>query len=85
MSSSPSKAALSGRRLGSRSRARSVLSWARVKSSVNQSVTFWPLIRLVVRMVANSGWVATSVVSDSRFSCRATSTPSLVGTRSGSM
>ena len=68
-----------------RSFARSVLSSASVKSSVNQPVIAVPSIVLVVRRAANSGCAATSVVPEISFSWRATSTPSLVETRSGSM
>ena len=81
----PSNAVFAGRTWGSRSRARSVRSSANVKSSVNQPVTLTPSIALVVRRAANSGWAATSVVPPISFSCRATSTPSEVDTRSGSM
>ena len=74
------------RSIGIRSFARSVLSSASVKSSVNQPVpNGTPSIVLVVRREANSGWLATSVVLPILFSCRATSTPSFVITRSGSM
>jgi hypothetical protein len=62
-----------------------VRSSASVKSSVNQPVTSEPSITLVVRRDANSGWSATSVVPPISFSWRATSTPSFVETRSGSM
>ena len=65
--------------------ARSVFSSARVKSSVNQPVTSTPSMTFVVRRSANSGWEATSVVPLISFSWRATSTPSFVLTRSGSM
>lgn len=68
-----------------RSLARSVFSSARVKSSVNQPVRLVPSITLVALRAANSGRAATSVVPLISFSCRATSTPSLVETRSGSM
>ena len=68
-----------------RSFARSVLSSARVKSSANQSVTATPSTNFVVRRSANSGWAATSVVPEICGSWRATSTPSFVMTRSGSM
>jgi hypothetical protein len=81
----PSNAVLAGRTSGRRSRARSVSSSAKVKSSVNQPVMLTPSITLVVRRPANSGWEATSVVPPISFSCRATSTPSDVDTRSGSM
>jgi hypothetical protein len=67
-----------------RSTARSVLSSARVKSSVNQPVSGVPSITFVVRRSANSGRDATSVVPEISFSCRATSTRSFVETRSGS-
>jgi hypothetical protein len=67
-----------------RSFARSVLSSASVKSSVNQPVTATPSIDFVVLRLANSGRSATSVVPPISFSWRATSTPSLVITRSGS-
>jgi hypothetical protein len=56
-----------------------------VKSSVNQPVIRAPSIVLVVRRSANSACAATSVVPLISFSCRATSTPSLVGTTSGSI
>ena len=69
---------------GIRSFARSVLSSASVKSSVNQPVMATPSIVLVVRREANSGWSATSVVPPISFSWRATRTPSFVDTRSGS-
>ncbi len=82
---SPSKAVLPGRRPGTRSLARSVRSSARVKSSVNQPVTARPSIVLVACRSANSGRSATSVVPEISFSCLATSTWSLVETRSGSM
>ena len=72
------------RRRGRRSRARSALSSASVKSSVNQPLTATPSIVFVVRRAANSGREATSVVPEISFSCRATRTPSFVGTRSGS-
>jgi hypothetical protein len=75
---------LRGRSAGMRSFARSVFSSASEKSSVNQPVRETPSITLVVRRPANSGRVATSVVPEISFSCRATSTPSLVETRSGS-
>jgi hypothetical protein len=61
------------------------LSSASVKSSVNQPVSEMPSISFVVRRPANSGWSATSVVPPISFSWRATSTPSRVLTRSGSM
>jgi hypothetical protein len=61
------------------------LELARVKSVVNQPVVVTPSITLVVLRSANSGWLATSVVWLISGSCRSTSTPSLVGTRSGSM
>ena len=67
-----------------RSTARNVFSSARVKSSVNQPVRGTPSTVFVVRRSANSGWAATSVVPPISFSCRATSTPSAVLTRSGS-
>jgi hypothetical protein len=67
-----------------RSFARRVLSSARVKSSVNQPVSSTPSIVFVVRRAANSGRVATSVVSEISFSWRATRTRSRVMTRSGS-
>ena len=70
---------------GSRSLARSVRSSASVKSSVNQPVTDTPSMVLVARRPANSGRFDTSVVPEISFSCRATSTPSFVDTRSGSM
>ena len=70
---------------GIRSFARSVLSSASVKSSVNQPVVATPSRSLVVRRSANSGWAATSVVVEISGSWRATSTPSFVITRSGSM
>ena len=76
---------LRGRSSGIRSLARSVRSSASVKSSVNQPVNETPSITLVVRRPANSGWSATSVVPEISFSWRATSTPSFVETRSGSM
>ena len=64
---------------------RSVRSSARVKSSVNQPVTSTPSMVLVVRRLANSARVDTSVVPLISFSCRATSTPSEVLTTSGSI
>jgi hypothetical protein len=76
---------LRGRVAGIRSFARSVLSSASVKSSVNQPVSDTSSIVFVVRRLANSGWSATSVVPEISFSWRATSTPSFVETRSGSM
>jgi len=57
---------------------------ASVKSSVNQPLTATPSIAFVVRRTANSGRLATSVVPEISFSCRATRTPSFVDTRSGS-
>ena len=83
-SNRPSNVALAGRVPGMRSTARRVFSSARVKSSVNHPVSATPSIVLVVRRAANSGWTATSVVPPISFSWRATSTPSLVLTRSGS-
>ncbi len=74
-----------GRSIGSRSTARRVRSWANVKSSVNQPVYATPSMVFVVFRSANSGREATSVVPLISFSCRATRTPSLVETRSGSM
>jgi hypothetical protein len=68
-----------------RSFARSVLSSASVKSSVNQPVYDVPSMTLVVLRSANSGLSATSVVPPISFSWRATRTPSFVETRSGSM
>ena len=68
-----------------RSLARNVLSSASVKSSVNQPVVATPSSDLVVLRLVNSGWSATSVVPPISGSCRATSTPSFVVTRSGSM
>jgi hypothetical protein len=68
-----------------RSVARNVFSSARVKSWVNQPVTGTPSSTTVRRRDANSGCDATSVVMPISGSCRATSTPSLVITRSGSM
>ena len=68
-----------------RSLARSVLSSLSVKSSVNQPVNLMPSITLVFLREANSGWSATLVVPPISGSWRATSTPSLVLTRSGSM
>jgi hypothetical protein len=65
--------------------ARRVRSSASVKSSVNQPVIDAPSMTLVVRRAANSGRLATSVVPLISFSWRATSTPSDVETRSGSM
>ena len=56
-----------------------------MKSSVNQPVTDTPSRILVVLRLANSGWLATSVVPPISGSCRATRKPSLVGTTSGSM
>jgi hypothetical protein len=61
-----------------------VRSSASVKSSVNQPVATRPDTTLVVRRPANSMREATSVVAEISFSCRATSTPSAVATRSGS-
>jgi hypothetical protein len=58
---------------------------AELKSSVNQPVMVLPSTTLVVLRLANSGWLATSVVAVMSFSCRATSTWFLVETRSGSM
>ncbi len=81
----PSYTVFCGRVAGMRSLARSVLSSASVKSSVNQPVSAAPSITFVVRRPANSGWLATSVVPPISFSWRATSTPSFVETRSGSM
>ena len=76
---------LSCRTCGRRSLARSVFSSARVKSVVNHPVTGRPSMDFVVRREANSGRSATSVVSEISGSWRATRTPSLVETRSGSM
>jgi hypothetical protein len=57
-----------------------------VKSKVNQVLAkITPSIVLVVRRLANSGWSATSVVAPMSGSWRATSWPSFVNTRSGSM
>ena len=81
----PSNAVFAGRICGIRSFARSVLSSASVKSSVNHPVSGVPSMTFVRRRSANSGWLATSVVPPISFSWRATSTPSLVETRSGSM
>ena len=81
----PSNAVLAGRSWGRRSLARSVLSSASVKSSVNQPVNGCPSIIFVLRRFANSGCCATSVVPPISGSWRATSTPSLVIARSGSM
>jgi len=61
------------------------LELGQVKSVVNQPVVVTPSITLVVLRLANSGCCATSVVWLMSGSCRSTSTPSLVGTRSGSM
>jgi hypothetical protein len=58
---------------------------AEVKSSVNQPVNAVPSIVFVVLRAANSGCSATSVVPLISGSCRVTSTPSEVITRSGSM
>jgi hypothetical protein len=69
---------------GRRSTARSVLSSASVKSETNQPSCASPSMVLRVLRAANSGRVATSVVSVMAFSWRATSTPSFVATRSGS-
>jgi hypothetical protein len=52
---------------------------------VNQPVNVVPSITFVVLRAANSGWSATFVVPPISGSWRATSTPSLVLTRSGSM
>ncbi|SQA73117.1 Uncharacterised protein [Burkholderia mallei] len=68
-----------------RSRARSVFSSASVKSSVNQPVSCAPSIVFVVLRLANCGSVDTFVVPEISFSWRATSTPSRVATRSGSI
>ena len=57
------KRLLAGRICGMRSRARSVLSSASVKSSVNQPVMATPSMLLVVLREANSGRSATSVVA----------------------
>ncbi len=84
-SNRPSYIVFSCRMAGSRSLARRVFSSARVKSSVNQPVTGVPSSTLVTLRAANSGWSATSVVPPISGSCRQTRTPSLVGTRSGSM
>ncbi len=56
-----------------------------MKSSVNHPVTDLPSIILVVLRSANSPCWVTSVVSLISGSCLATSTPSFVGTKSGSM
>jgi len=86
ISYSPLCAVLAGRMSGSRSFARSVLSSASVKSSVNQSFAkVMPSITFVVRRSANSGWAATSVVAPIAGSWRTTSWWSFVETRSGSM
>ena len=84
-SNCPSNSAEPGRICGIRSLARRVLISAKVKSSVNQPVTSTPSITLVVLRLANSGRVATSVVPEISFSCRAINTPSLVETKSGSI
>ncbi len=68
-----------------RSLARRVRSSRNVKSLVNQPVSRMVSMVLVVRRSANSGREATSVVVEISFSWRATSTPSFVETRSGSM
>ena len=81
----PSNLVLAGRSCGSRSRHISVFNSARLKSSVNQPLIDLPSITLLVRRAANSGRLATSVVAEISFSCRATRMPSWVGTRSGSM
>ena len=52
---------------------------------MNQPVVLTPSMILVVRRAANSDLVATSVVPLISFSCRATSTPSMVLTTSGSI
>ena len=80
----PLYAVLAGRTSGSRSLARRVCSWAQVKSSVNQPSIERPSTTLVVFRPANSGWSATSVVPLMSFSCRQTSTWSLVDTMSHS-
>jgi len=85
ISNRPSNVAFWGRNAPSRSRARSVLISASVKSSVNQPVIVTPSITLVALRDANSGWLATSVVPEMSFSCRATRRPSRVDTTSGSM
>ncbi len=76
---------LSGLIVGMRSLARSAFSSASVKSSVNQPLTLLPSMVLVVLRLANSGSEPIFVVPEISFSWRATSTPSLVDTRSGSM
>ena len=69
---------------GRRSTARRDFSSASVKSDTNQPSCAWPSMLLRVLRPANSGRLATSVVSVMAFSWRATSTPSFVQTRSGS-
>ena len=81
----PSKARVVGAHLREPLLGAQRLELGEVKSSVNQPVTARPSMVLVVLRSANSGWAATSVVPPISFSCRATSTPSLVDTRSGSM
>jgi hypothetical protein len=76
----PSKAC---ERNGKRSRARSVLISASVKSSLNQPVIASPSTVFVRFRSGNRS--AASVVDEISFSCRAMSTPSFVDTRSGSM
>jgi len=66
-----------GRIRGIRSFARSVLSSASVKSSVNQPVVETPSISFVVLRAVNWGRSATSVVPLISFSWRATRMPLL--------
>ena len=65
--------------------ARSVRSSSSVKSTVNQPVCATPSIVTLRLRSANAGRCATSVVCVMSGSWRATSRPSLVDTRSGSM
>ena len=86
ISNSPSSAVFCGRTSGSRSFARSVFSSASVKSNVNHvfGKTVLSIVTVLLRL-ANSGWSATFVVPPMSGSWRATSWPSFVNTRSGSM
>ncbi len=65
--------------------ARSVFSSASVKSLTNQPSSSKPSTMALRLRLANSGWSLTLVVALMLGSWRATSTPSFVATRSGSM
>ena len=75
---------LPGRYSGRGSRARSVASSAQLKSSVNHPDTRSSSPNPIRRRLANSGRSAMSVDAERSCSCRTTSTPSALNTRSGS-